>query len=53
MRVAARLIRVDGAEVIWSETYDRPFVDVLRVQDDIAVAAAQAITGSIDGLSLR
>lgn len=53
VRVAARLIRVDGAEVIWSETYDRPFDDVLRVQDDIAVAAAQAITGSIEGLSLR
>lgn len=50
VRVATRLIRVDGAEVIWSETYDRPLVDVLRVQDDIAVAAAQAITGAIGGL---
>lgn len=49
VRVAARLIRVDGAEVIWSETYDRPLVDVLRVQDDIAGAAAQAITGAIEG----
>lgn len=53
VRVAARLIRTDGAEVIWSETYDRPFDDVLRVQDDIAVAAAQAITGSIEGLLRR
>lgn len=49
VRVAARLILADGAEVIWSETYDRPFDDALRVQDDIAVAAAKAITGSIEG----
>ena len=48
VRVAVRLIRVDGADVIWSETYDRPWNDVLRVQDDIAGTAAQAITRSIE-----
>ena len=53
VRVAARLIRTNGGDVIWSESYDRPFDDVLRVQDNIAVAAAQAITGSIEGLLRR
>lgn len=48
VRVAVRLIRADGADVIWSETYDRPWNDVLRVQDDIAGTAAQAITRSIE-----
>src|SRR5260370_32922355 len=36
VRVAARLIRADSGYVVWSETYDRPFDDILMVQDDIA-----------------
>ena len=48
VRVAVRLIRADGADVIWSDTYDRPWNDVLRLQDDIAGTAAQAITRSIE-----
>jgi TolB-like protein len=48
VRVAVRLIRAAGADVIWSETYDRPWNDVLRIQDDIAGTAAQAITRSIE-----
>src|SRR5271169_724394 len=32
LRVAARLIRVDSGYVVWSETYDRPFNDILMVQ---------------------
>ena len=47
VRVAARLIRADGAEVIWSESYDRSWQGALPVQDDIAAAAAQAITAAI------
>jgi transcriptional activator of cad operon len=31
LRVAARLIRADDEYVVWSETYDRPSDDILRV----------------------
>ena len=48
VRVAVLLIRAEGDDVIWSETYDRPWNDALRVQDDIAGTAAQAITRSIE-----
>lgn len=48
VRVAVRLIRAEGGEVVWSETYDRPWDSVLRVQDDIAGTVAQAITRSIE-----
>ena len=34
VRVAARLIRADKGDVVWSETYDRPWNDILTVQDD-------------------
>jgi transcriptional activator of cad operon len=49
MRVAARLIRVDSGFVIWSETYDRPLDDTLKVQDDIAGEVTRALRRSIGG----
>jgi transcriptional activator of cad operon len=49
MRVAARLIRADNGYVIWSETYDRPFHDILMVQDDIAGEVTKALRASIEG----
>ena len=36
LRVAARLIRPENGYVVWSESYDRPWDDILMVQDDIA-----------------
>jgi TolB-like protein/DNA-binding winged helix-turn-helix (wHTH) protein len=48
VRIAARLIRADNGFVIWSETYDRPFNDVLMVQDDIAGEVAKALRASIE-----
>jgi transcriptional activator of cad operon len=48
MRVAARLVRVDSGFVIWSETYDRPLDDTLKVQDDIAGEVTRALRRSID-----
>jgi len=48
LRVAARLIRADKAYVIWSETYDRPWSDILMVQDDIAGEVTKALTVSIE-----
>jgi transcriptional activator of cad operon len=47
VRVDARLIRADNGYVIWSETYDRPFDDILVVQDNIAGEVAKALTTSI------
>jgi TolB-like protein/DNA-binding winged helix-turn-helix (wHTH) protein len=46
LRVAARLVRADNGYVAWSETYDRPFIDRLMVQDEIAGKVAQALRAS-------
>ncbi len=48
LRVAARLVRADNGYVIWSETYDRPSVDKLLVQEDIAGEVAKALRASIE-----
>jgi TolB-like protein len=47
LRVATRLIRADNGYVVWSETYDRPFRDILVVQDDIAGEVTKALKSSI------
>jgi TolB-like protein/DNA-binding winged helix-turn-helix (wHTH) protein len=48
LRVAARLVRAESGYVIWSETYDRPFNDILMVQDDIAGEVTKALKESIE-----
>jgi transcriptional activator of cad operon len=48
VRVAARLIRADNGYVVWSETYDRPFHDLLMVQDDIAGEVTKALGASTE-----
>ena len=48
-RVAARLVRAQSGFVIWSESYDRPLVDRLLVQEDIANEVAKALRVSIEG----
>lgn len=47
LRVAARLMRADNGFIIWSETYDKPFDNLLAVQDDIAAAVTKALTATI------
>ena len=49
LRVAARLVRADTGYVVWTETYDRPFDDLLMVQDDIAGEVTKALRASIAG----
>jgi transcriptional activator of cad operon len=49
LRVDARLIRADNGFVVWSESYDRPFDDILMVQDDIASEVTKALRASIEG----
>jgi len=48
VRVDARLIRADSGYVVWSETYDRPFNDIVMVQDDIAGEVTKALRASIE-----
>jgi TolB-like protein len=43
LRVTTQLIRADTGEPRWSETYDRDFKDIFRVQDDIAGAVVRAL----------
>jgi len=52
LRVAARLVRADNGYIIWSETYDRPFHDLLMVQDDIAGEVTKALKASIEARPL-
>jgi len=45
IRVSARLVDASTGYQIWSDTYDRQFADVFKVQDDIAAAIVQALSG--------
>jgi transcriptional activator of cad operon len=49
VRVAARLMLAENGYVVWSETYDRPWNDMVMVQDDIAGEVTKALKASIDG----
>lgn len=48
LRIAARLMKADEGIIIWSETYNKPVGDLLKVQDDIADAVTKALTGTIN-----
>jgi transcriptional activator of cad operon len=48
VRVASRLIRADNGYIVWSETYDRPYHDLLMVQDDIAGEVTKALGASTE-----
>jgi TolB-like protein/DNA-binding winged helix-turn-helix (wHTH) protein len=48
MRVSARLVRSEDGYVLWSETYDRPANDRLRIQGDIATAVSKALSTAIN-----
>jgi transcriptional activator of cad operon len=47
VRVAVRLIRADNGYVMWTETYDRPFDDIVMVQDDIANKVTAALAKNL------
>lgn len=47
LRVATRLIRADNGYVVWSENYDRPFHDILMIQDYIAGEVTKVLKASI------
>jgi transcriptional activator of cad operon len=47
MRITARLARADDGFVIWSQSYDRPTQDKLKIQEDIAREVATSLSGSV------
>jgi transcriptional activator of cad operon len=47
LRVAARLVRAENGYVVWADTYDRPFGDILMIQDDIAGEVTKALKAAI------
>jgi TolB-like protein len=46
-RVTVRLVRAADGYVVWSENYDRPKADTLKVQDEIAARVAQALDAAV------
>jgi transcriptional activator of cad operon len=46
VRVDSRLVRADKGFVVWSQSYDRPYDDILMVQDEIAGEVAKALEAS-------
>jgi len=48
VRIAARLSRPENGYVIWSDTYDRPFDDIVMIQEDIAGEVTKALRASIN-----
>jgi serine/threonine protein kinase/Tfp pilus assembly protein PilF len=47
IRVTAQLIHASDGSHLWSKRYDREFADVFAVQDEIAVAIAEALRVTI------
>lgn len=48
VRIVARLMRADDASMVWSETYDLPWKDILALQDDIAGQVTQAVRENLE-----
>jgi TolB-like protein len=43
VRITAQLINTVTGFHLWSETYDRPFTDIFKVQTEVATAVAQQL----------
>lgn len=43
MRIAARLVRANDGYVVWSETFDRPADNELKIQDEVATEVTRAV----------
>ncbi len=48
LQVTARLVRASNGIVVWTDTYDRPLDDRLKLQDEIAREASQALRSALD-----
>jgi len=47
VRVTTRLTRAADGYVVWAQNYDRPKIDELKVQDEIATEVARALRDSV------
>jgi len=47
LRITAQLVRADNGYHLWSETYDRQFDDIFKIQDEIAAAVVTALRVSL------
>ena len=47
IRITAQLIEADTDRHLWSENFDRELVDIFAIQDEIANAIVQALTGKL------
>ena len=47
IRITAQLIAADTDRHLWSENFDRELVDIFAIQDEIANAIVQALTGKL------
>lgn len=51
VRITAQLIEAGTDRHLWSETYDRNLEDIFAVQDEVATAIVESLTGNIEGLN--
>jgi TolB-like protein len=51
IRVTAQLINAQDGLHLWSETYDRKFTDLFKLQDELAVAIVKALQVNLNGAS--
>ena len=51
IRITAQLIDTRTDSHLWSETYDRKFTDLFKLQDDLATAIVQALQVNLKGAS--
>jgi adenylate cyclase len=53
IRINARLVAADDDTTLWSQSYDREFSDVFRLQQDIAQSVADALAESLGVRQVR
>jgi tetratricopeptide (TPR) repeat protein len=53
LRVTAQLISTRDGTHLWSNTYDRPYGDVLTLQDELAAGVARAMEVAVDSDTLQ
>jgi TolB-like protein len=51
VRITAQLVRSSDGSHVWSRTYDRKLVDILKVQDEIAGTVALALKAALASTS--
>jgi TolB-like protein/Flp pilus assembly protein TadD len=49
IRITAELIDAQNDSHLWSESYDRKFTDLFKLQDDLATAIVQALKVNLNG----